>query len=457
MASNHHGPQDRLDECAHSAISRHSAQAQESLDTDRASGTMEMKFYLPDWEDRLDPDFDFVNDEYSEGHKENPYLYDIYAHQLFEKPPYDGILVSLSIFRSKISLNKEETSYSIRDCKSIRDFLRIPKNSTLRVMGDCGAFGYVKELEPPKPFYNVENVVNLYEKLGFDLGVSVDHLVVDYILTKNIRNGKKEKRAVSLDEKRKRIQLTLKNAKEFLRLHKKEKCDFIPVGVAQGYDQDTYQRSVRKLTGMGYEYIGIGGLVQYSSEFILHVLRSINPFIKGKDIHLFGIMRPNYLRDFENLGVTSFDSASFFRKAWLRDGQNYLAPNGKWYSAIRIPQSSNSRLMGTARLNDFSPDDLRKMESDALEALFEYDQHESNLDHVLDVVLKYDGLLLRSTKHGNLRKKYKKTLLDMPWKNCKCDICRKIGIHVMIFRGSNRNKRRGFHNVWVLNELKNDI
>ncbi|MBU7036497.1 MAG: queuine/other tRNA-ribosyltransferase [Theionarchaea archaeon] len=416
-----------------------------------------MKFYLPDWEDRLDPDFDFANDEYSEGHKENPYTYDMYAHQLFDTPLCDGILVSLSIFRSKISLNKEETSYSIRDCRNIKDFLRIPGDSTLRVMGDCGAFGYVKEIEPPKPFYSVENVVNLYEKLGFDFGVSVDHLVVDYVLTKNIRNGKREKRVMSIDEKRKRIQLTLKNAEEFLRLHKKEKCDFIPVGVAQGYDQDTYRRSVRNLTRMGYEYIGMGGLVQYSSEFILHVLRSINSLIKGKDVHLFGTVRPDYLRDFESLGATSFDSASFLRKAWLRDGQNYLAPNGKWYSAIRVPQSSNSRLMRTARLNDFSLDDLRRMELDSLEALIDYDQTESDLDHVLDVVLRYDGLLLRSTKHGNLRKNYRKTLLDMPWKHCKCDICRKIGIHVIIFRGSNRNKRRGFHNIWILNRLKNDI
>ena len=59
--------------------------------------------------------------------------------------------------------------------------IKIPQGSTLEVMGDCGAFGYVKEKEPPLPFYSVENVAELYDKLGFDYGVSVDHLVVDYI------------------------------------------------------------------------------------------------------------------------------------------------------------------------------------------------------------------------------------------------------------------------------------
>jgi hypothetical protein len=41
------------------------------------------------------------------------------------------------------------------------------------------------------------------------------------------------------------------------------------------------------------------------------------------------------------------------------------------------------------------------------------------------------------------------TLDNRPWELCKCDICKKNGIDVVIFRGANRNKRRGFHNTWV--------
>ncbi len=36
-----------------------------------------------------------------------------------------------------------------------------------------------------------------------------------------------------------------------------------------------------------------------------------------------------------------------------------------------------------------------------------------------------------------------------PWENCPCDICRALGHHVMLFRGAERNRRRGFHNLFV--------
>lgn len=412
-----------------------------------------MKYFLPDWEDRLDPNFDFVNDKYSKEHKENPYEHDAYAHQLFKDVPYDGILFSLSVFQSKISLNNNGRTYQIRNRTNIKDYLKLPKDSTLEIMGDCGAFGYVKEKEPPQPFYSVENVAGLYDKLGFDYGVSVDHLVVDYIFIKDKKTGKRKKEVLSKKEKDKRIHITLKNAEMFLKLHRKRKYKFIPVGVAQGYDLDTYKKSVKALVGMGYEYIGIGGLVQYKTEFILEVLEEIQPFIDGVKIHLFGVSRPNHLKDFKNLGVTSFDSASFFRKAWLRSGQNYLAPNGRWYTAIRVPQVLDPRILKNAELNGFSLDDIKEMEKEALQSLIRYDQGLSDLDDALDTVLRYDNLLLRNTDNSNFREKYHKTLLDMPWKACNCDICKNIGIHVVIFRGCNRNKRRGFHNIWTLRKL----
>ncbi|MFA4956710.1 MAG: tRNA-guanine transglycosylase DpdA [Candidatus Methanoperedens sp.] len=420
---------------------------------------MQLKYFLPDWEDRLDPDFNFATDKYSEKHNEDPYNHDIYAHQLFDKPLYDGILFSLSVFQSKIALkNGDNKTYTIRDHLNIKDYLKIPKDSCLKVIGDCGAFGYVKEKAPPLPFYSVENVSNIYDKLGFDYGVSVDHLVVDYIMVRDEKSGKKEKIILSKDEKDERIKITLKNAKKFLKLHTKKEYNFTPIGVAQGYDIDTYGESVKSLVKMGYEYIGLGGLVQYKSDFILGILKEIQPFIKGINVHLFGVLRPSYLIDFENFGVTSFDSASFLRKAWLRSGQNYLAPSGKWYAAIRVPQAANPRLLKHANLNGFSIDDLIKMEKDALQALNKFDRGIIGADKVLDIILKYDNLLLRDSNDGdNLREKYKQTLLDKPWKSCTCNVCREIGINVIIFRGTNRNKRRGFHNTWIFREIANNI
>ena len=44
-------------------------------------------------------------------------------------------------------------------------------------MGDCGAFSYVREDNPP---YSVSQVVNFYDELGFDYGISVDHVILGF-------------------------------------------------------------------------------------------------------------------------------------------------------------------------------------------------------------------------------------------------------------------------------------
>ncbi len=212
---------------------------------------------------------------------------------------------------------------------------------------------------------------------------------------------------------------------------------------------NTYAESVDNLVSIGYDYIGIGGLVQYRSSFIIEILEAIQPVIKGRRIHLFGVLRPDYLERFQKLGVTSIDSASFLRKAWLRSGQNYLAPDGSWYTAIRVPQSSNRCVIENAKRNGYSEQGLKKLEQESLKLLREYDAGKSTLEDTLNTVLEYDQLLLRNGTDGkNLRQKYERTLLDKPWKSCTCEMC-KEGIQVIIFRGCNRNKRRGFHNTWV--------
>jgi len=413
-----------------------------------------MKYFLPDWEDRLDPAFDFARDVYSAGHRRNPYDHDVYAHQLFEQPPYDGILFSLSVFQSKITLvNGHDGAYRIRNTSNIRKYLKIPPHSKIEVMGDCGAFGYANENSPPQPFYSVKNVANLYDKLGFDYGVSVDHLVLKYVVVRDPKTGKKEKRYLTDEEKRRRVKLTLDNAREFLRYHRQQEFKFKPIGVAQGFSVRTYRDSVSRLVKMGYDCIGIGSLVQYPSSFIIQVLQAIRPLIKGKSLHLFGVIRPDYIKPFEDLGVTSLDSASFLRKAWLRSGQNYLGLDGNWYTAIRVPQSSNARLVKNATRNGYSTHSLARLEEEALKALNDYDAEKTSLGKTLNVVMKYDDLLIRSTDENGMRKKYKRTLREKPWKSCSCEMCKELGIHVLIFRGCNRNKRRGFHNTWLFHQM----
>ena len=411
-----------------------------------------MKFFLPDWEDRLDPYYDFKRDRYSKEHLKSPYDNDVYAHQLFDTPPYDGILFSLGVFKSKMTLNDDENPI-IRGKNSIKDLFKID-NDKIEIMGDCGAFTYADKYNPPE-FYKTERVAKIYEKMGFDYGVSVDHLVLDYIIRRE--NGEKIRVDIDQSEKDRRIKLTLKNAKEFLRVHRENKYSFEPIGVAQGYDIETYKDSVKKLVNIGYEYIALGSLVRHNTNTILKILEAIEPYVENVKIHLFGVLRPEALSDFKKFGVVSFDSASYLRKAWLRSGKNYLSSDGVWYSAIRVPYSDNPRMTENGKVNGYSLVEIKKMESKALSYLFRYDRGTISLNSTLKAVVKYDKLLLRNSEDiDSFEEKYSKTLEDMPWKKCRCNVCKDIGINIVIFRGTNRNKRRGFHNVWVFRNLLMD-
>ena len=44
---------------------------------------------------------------------------------------------------------------------------------------------------------------------------------------------------------------------------------------------------------------------------------------------------------------------------------------------------------------------------------------------------------------------YREVLEAAPWRQCPCEVCKQLGHHVILFRGAERNRRRGFHNVWT--------
>lgn len=409
-----------------------------------------MKFYLPDWEDRLDPRFDFEHDLYSEDHKRNPYVNDEYAHRLFSnRSPYDGMLVSISNFESKIKIQEfQDRQMTIRGQDNIRKYLKIGNHSKIKVMGDCGAFSYVAEPEPPE-FYSVERVARIYSALKFDSGVSVDHIAVNSYLVKE--NDKRHYVQLKEADKKRRVEITLENAKKFRHVCEENDYNFTPIGVAQGYDLPSYANSVEKLLDYGYTYIALGGLVQYANTDILNILKEVKPLLKNTKLHLFGVLRPSQMQIYESYGVTSFDSASYFRKAWLRSGQNYITPNGEWYAAVRVPYSWNKNVIERAKEEGVSLYRLKSLEYEALEALRKYEDKKSDINETLSRLMDYDRFLIRtSDAERNLEEKYKRTLRERPWLKCTCEMCRGIGIEIVIFRGTNRNKRRGFHNTWVV-------
>jgi hypothetical protein len=380
-------------------------------------------------------------------------MYDKYIHEMLTDGIYDGILVSLGVFISKMKLNENEGKYDIRGYSDFKSYLRFEaSNRPIELLGDCGAFNYVNEPEPPKEF-SPARVAFIYDLLKFDYGISVDHLVIPTIQVKDSK-GNIVKKELTLEEKERRIRISLDNADEFIRLTKENRYSFTPIGSAQGYSPETYRNSVAQLIEMGYDYIALGGLARSNTKDILSILKAVSPELKGRRLHLLGVLRPDCLAEFHNYGVTSFDSASYLRKAWLRSGQNYLCrKTNKWYTAIRVPQASSSRMAKSAALLQ-KEDEIHSLEQECLDLLHKYDLGQAEINKVIDMVVYYDSILERNGSDGkDLRDKYFETLSDKPWKKCNCELCSTLGIDIIIFRGTNRNKRRGFHNTKVFYDI----
>src|SRR5262249_49788928 len=109
-----------------------------------------------------------------------------------------------------------------------------------------------------------------------------------------------------------------------------------------------------------------------------------------------------------------------------------------------------------------SQEKLIELERNALATVRAYDRDELGLEQTLDATTKYAEILLTDTdpdarpvseaKLLDLRQRYRHTLEQRPWKECNCAICAKISVEVAIFRSSNRNKRRGIHNLHVYHQ-----
>src|ERR1700730_134920 len=115
----------------------------------------QIRYFIPETDDMVDPDYDFINDVHSggKGNWENQ----VFAHQLYPEPNYDGILMSRAVL---------ETTKAKRDRLEelgVHSFLRVPSDFT--VMGDSGAFSYIKKA---KPDYETQDVLDYYTRLGFD-------------------------------------------------------------------------------------------------------------------------------------------------------------------------------------------------------------------------------------------------------------------------------------------------
>lgn len=402
-----------------------------------------MKYFFPDSQDFVDPSFDFEHETRSKNRTRQ--RDDLYPHEMFEDPPYDGILVSKSI----VDRGSIPAKYTISQRQrllhnGVREFFRLDElDRRISTMGDCGAFSYLREEEP---IWSVEEVIEFYEECRFDYGISVDHVIpvfkpeLDSVISMpGLETAANPWQA--------RQDLTLELAHEFV--EKAKACAFEPIGVAQGWSPKSYARAVEQLEAMGFRLIALGGLVPLKTPEVIACLEAVSD-VRSVDtqLHLLGITRFDRLRDFERFGVVSFDSTSPLKQAFKDARDNYHTLEGPAYPAIRVPQvDANPSLKRRIQAGEIDGRRAKELERACLEALREYDTGLIALDNVVQVLGAYEALY-RGSKPSRLEE-YESVLREMPWKKCDCSMCRDMGIHVLLFRGAERNRRRGFHNIRV--------
>ncbi len=403
-----------------------------------------MRYFYADSLDLVDPSFDFRTEASSRSRQ--PQRDDVYAHELYGEAqrPYDGILVSKFLIDSGGTQGRYSVAQRQRFMREgAQRFLRFPSDGTFDperypVLGDCGAFNYHERETPP---FTVDEVVDFYELGQFTHGVSVDHMILAY--DPAFDNG-----LVPVpSEFRRRADLTLTLAAEFLARVRSNRSRFQPLGVAQGWSPQSYRNAVEALVRIGYDYVALGGLVPLKTPELVEVLDAVRDYTKGRvRLHLLGITRLEAYQKFAQSGVVSLDSTSPLRQG-VKEGI-YYADTGP-YTTLRIPQTDvYPKLINRVREGKVSQAEVARMERSCLDVVHAYGRHDATAAEVLAELRTYDRAFEGNSKWSEVER----TLVDRPWESCKCSVCIDIGIDVVVFRGANRNRRRGFHNLWYTHQ-----
>ena len=310
-----------------------------------------------------------------------------------------------------------------------------------------------------------------YDECGFTHGCSVDHIIFDFAAgAVGMEGGSADARA--------RFDITLENADAFKREAERLDSRFTPLGAVQGWSPGSMAEAARRLVAMGYDYLALGGMVPLKSPDIKLCLKAIRNAVPASTrLHILGFAKADDIDSFHGFDIASFDSTSPLIRAFKDAKQNYYLPgsdsNLRYFTSIRIPQAiENPKLQRVVKKGSFRAEDLVRMEAAALGSLRAFDRGEADLEEALKAILIYSAPLFEERPFEDckgskalalLETRYRHTLEERPWKQCRCAICENISVEVIIFRGSNRNKRRGIHNLAVYKahierlDLKRDV
>ena len=409
--------------------------------------------------DLVDPSYDFIKDRSSP--ERERYWDENYPHELLGYAPYDGLLVSKAIVGGHIRSGKYTESQAMRFKRiGARSFLRFEEKDypNTVIWGDCGAFTYVNEEVPP---YSVDDILEFYGDGQFSHGCSVDHIIFEFSDTEF--DFKFEDKEVL-----RRQEICLSNASEFIsKANKVIGNYFTPVGVVHGWSPKSMADAACEMVKMGYKYLALGGMVPLKSPQIMSALNAVRSEIpKDVELHILGFAKSDDLNQFIGKGINSIDTTSPLLRAFKDNKNNYYLKTDdgyQYYCAIRVPQALvNANLKKLVNSGSLDLEKAITLERQTLKEIRSYASNGGSYKNAMTVFREYWELILTDKAKTNQRQANKelenqsvgaaRTLEDRPWEKCKCAICQKIGVEVVIFRGNNRNRRRGFHNLHVYYE-----
>ena len=246
-----------------------------------------------------------------------------------------------------------------------------------------------------------------------------------------------------------RQQLTLDLAEEFLGRHRARGCTFEPVGVAQGWSPVELRGVGAALQDIGYERIAIGGLVAQKTHEILAVLEAIDE-IRDPESGYTCSASPGPSTS-PRSSATGSRASTAPRRSGRRSrtiATTSTAPTAPG-SRSAIPQvDANPKLQRRIRAGEIDGRAARRLEQQALAAAAR-----------ATIAARRVAGAGRRARSASTRSSTT-TATTAPARTPRCSATRRgaaatarsaatVGIEVAIFRGTERNKRRGFHNLHV--------
>jgi hypothetical protein len=302
-----------------------------------------VRFYVPEWDDAVDSDYDFEHDELSSLDRQErnlDYIWDIFDR---ETTPIDGVLISREQVEETDRKAERLAKHGVYD----DPVLSVP--DWLPTISDCGAWGY-KSL--PFPPYSNGEMLDFYDTLDVTVGVTIDHLVLgsgkdkgrlylderafedmnksdvpdtitevvdlmidewpsewpDYVdeYEPSIRTAStssveqfevadfegnvdsvladlaEDPRAVYReDDAQFRYDLTLRNAREMYELYDQGDYPFRLMVAIQGWNPESYVNAAETVLDVGYDYLGIGGVAGSPIHEVRKIVKGIGKSVKA--------------------------------------------------------------------------------------------------------------------------------------------------------------------------------